>query len=218
MFEARWCDLLLVWIQTLLNNFLPEKKTRESNARHCNCNLYTSVDSVLISCLSSRFKFVRICPYVIFLCLIFMTIMFDMSKALTCVPNLKKMVNTFNDFQNARQSSTANRRWKVWWWTCRCGHITSLNCGHQRAYCSSPMWYMSTESYGGMISTGNSWFFHQSSLEILPAESTSSIVGGAGEGNDKFCLTKYFFYTSKGSLTCRKILRHGTDGFTSSPK
>jgi hypothetical protein len=30
--------------------------------------------------------------------------------------------------------------------------------------------------------------------------------------------TKYFFHTSQGSLTCHKILRHGTDGFTSPPK
>jgi hypothetical protein len=31
---------------------------------------------------------------------------------------------------------------------------------------------------------------------------------------DKFCLTKYLFHTSKGYLTCRKIFRHLTDGFT----
>jgi hypothetical protein len=29
----------------------------------------------------------------------------------------------------------------------------SLNCGHQQAYCLSPTWYMSMESYDGMIST-----------------------------------------------------------------
>jgi hypothetical protein len=32
-----------------------------------------------------------------------------------------------------------------------------------------------------------------------------------------FCLTKYFFHTSKGTLTCRKILRHGADGFIFPP-
>jgi hypothetical protein len=29
---------------------------------------------------------------------------------------------------------------------------------------------------------------------------------------------QYLFLYLLGSLTCRKILRHGTDGFTSSPK
>jgi hypothetical protein len=31
-------------------------------------------------------------------------------------------------------------------------------------------------------------------------------------------LQSNFVHTSKGSLTCRKILRHGGDGFTSLPK
>jgi hypothetical protein len=41
-----------------------------------------------------------------------------------------------------------------WYCSCRCGETMSLNCGHQRAYCSYPRWYMSTESNGGMIFTG----------------------------------------------------------------
>jgi hypothetical protein len=32
--------------------------------------------------------------------------------------------------------------------------ILSPNCGHQWAYFSSPKWYMSMESHGGMILTG----------------------------------------------------------------
>jgi hypothetical protein len=31
-------------------------------------------------------------------------------------------------------------------------------------------------------------------------------------------LRSIFVHSSKASLTCRKILRHGTDGLTSSPK
>jgi hypothetical protein len=31
-------------------------------------------------------------------------------------------------------------------------------------------------------------------------------------------IMKYLFHSSKGSLTCRKILRHQADGFTSPPK
>jgi hypothetical protein len=37
---------------------------------------------------------------------------------------------------------------------CRWSETMSLNCGHQLAYCSSPSWYMSIESHGGMILTG----------------------------------------------------------------
>jgi hypothetical protein len=74
---------------------------------------------------------------------------------------------------------------------------------------------MSVEHRGGMISTGeNSWFVHNSFLAILPSGSSNSEAGGTDEGNE-FCLTKYLFDTSKGSLTCRKTLRHGADDITS---
>jgi hypothetical protein len=36
------------------------------------------------------------------------------------------------------------------------GETMSLNCG-QRAYCSSPRWYMSMESHGRIILTGLNW-------------------------------------------------------------
>jgi hypothetical protein len=49
-------------------------------------------------------------------------------------------------------------------------------------------------------------------------QSSSSRVGRTGEGNDEFCLTKYLFHTSKGSLTCHKFLRDGADSFTFPPK
>jgi hypothetical protein len=52
-----------------------------------------------------------------------------------------------------------------------------------------------------------------------PGNPTSTIItsetGGTGEGKDEFCFTKYLFHTSKGSLTCCKILRHGADGLLS---
>jgi hypothetical protein len=47
------------------------------------------------------------------------------------------------------------------------------------------------------------------------AESSSIKTLGTGKGNYKFFLPKYLFHTRKGSLTCRKILRHAADGFTS---
>jgi hypothetical protein len=106
--------------------------------------------------------------------------------------------------------SPKNKSWNTWTWSwckatlvatcCRWSETTSLNCGHQLAYCSSPRWhlYMSIE-HGGMISTGeNSWFVHQSSLAILPAESHSRKSGGTDEGNDEFGLTKYLYSYSAG--------------------
>jgi hypothetical protein len=96
---------------------------------------------------------------------------------------------------------------KWWRWSCGWGDITSLNCSHQRAYCSS--WYMSMQNKGGVISTMEYLrFVHQSSLTILPASSRKS--GGTDEGNDKFCLTKYLFHAWKCFLTCLKISRHGS--------
>jgi hypothetical protein len=38
--------------------------------------------------------------------------------------------------------------------SCRWGEIMSLNCGHQRTYCSSFRWYKSIKSYGGTVLIG----------------------------------------------------------------
>jgi hypothetical protein len=49
----------------------------------------------------------------------------------------------------------------AWWWWCQRGETMSLNCSHQQAYCSSPMWYMSMENHGRMMWTkiyqGGEW-------------------------------------------------------------
>jgi hypothetical protein len=64
----------------------------------------------------------------------------------------------------------------------------------------------------------NSWFVHQSSLAILTVKSSSNKAGGADKGYE-FGLTNFFFFlSSKGYLTCNKILRHGADRFNSPPK
>jgi hypothetical protein len=61
----------------------------------------------------------------------------------------------------------------------------------------------------------NSWLVHQSSLAGLLAEpSGASRRNGRRSENFAYQYLKYL----KGSLTCRKILRHGTSGFTSHPK
>jgi hypothetical protein len=66
-----------------------------------------------------------------------------------------------------------------------------------------------------MSAADNSWLVHQSSLAVLPAE-TSGASRGNGRKSENFAY-QYLKYL-KGSLTCRKILRHGTSGFTSHPK
>jgi hypothetical protein len=95
-----------------------------------------------------------------------------------------------------------------------------LTCGHQPAYCSPPpRGFMSWRNHGGMISTEeNFWFIHHSSLATLPAESSDSKAEGTGKGNDVPYEAEYLFHNSKGYLTCRKIFRHGTGGFTLPPK
>jgi hypothetical protein len=107
------------------------------------------------------------------------------------------------------------RLWRrQWWW----GETTSVNCGHQQAYCSSLRWYMNIENHGGMILSGEvSWFIHQSSLVILPTESYRVKQEELAKENVNFAL-RSIFHISKGSLTCCKILWHGTDSFTTPPK
>jgi hypothetical protein len=62
-------------------------------------------------------------------------------------------------------------------WPCCCcwrrwGETSSLNCGHQRAYCSSLRWHTSVDSHGLMISTGeNSW-----RLPEFSGNSTSKVI------------------------------------------
>jgi hypothetical protein len=67
-----------------------------------------------------------------------------------------------------------------------------------------------------MLAGRNSWLVHQNSLAVLlPAEiSGTSRRNGRKSENFAYQHLKY----QKGSLTCRKILRHGTSGFTSHPK
>jgi hypothetical protein len=90
----------------------------------------------------------------------------------------------------------------------------SLNCGHQRTDCSSPRWYMSKENHSGMISAEeNCWLSHHSSPAISPAESSGRNQEEQGRWIWPcevclFILTGYF-------LSCRKILRHRSAGFTS---
>jgi hypothetical protein len=51
-------------------------------------------------------------------------------------------------------------------WSCRWGKTVALNCGYQRAYCSSPTWYMGVESNGGMILTGETGQFGEKPVPV----------------------------------------------------
>jgi hypothetical protein len=61
----------------------------------------------------------------------------------------------------------------------------------------------------------NYWLVHQSSLAVLPAD-TSGRSRRNGRRSEKF--DQQYLKHLKGSLTCRKILRNGTSGFTSHRK
>jgi hypothetical protein len=94
----------------------------------------------------------------------------------------------------------------LWW-----GENMSQNCDHERACCSSPgdIW-----AWRAMVlmmpARDTAWPVHQSFLAVLPAETS-----GTSRSENFAC--QYVKYL-KGFLTCRKVLRHGTSGFTSHPK
>jgi hypothetical protein len=95
----------------------------------------------------------------------------------------------------------------------------SQNCGYQRAYCSHQgdmwAWRAMVMMMMMMMSAGdNSWTVHQSSLAVLLAE-TSRVSRRNGRRSDNFSC--HYMKYLKGSLTWRKILRHGTSVFISHP-
>jgi hypothetical protein len=66
--------------------------------------------------------------------------------------------------------------------------------------------------------SNHSWFIHQGVECFIPAETPSSESWETWrEMAVKFPATKYLFCTPQGSWTCRKILQHRADGFTSPP-
>jgi hypothetical protein len=73
-----------------------------------------------------------------------------------------------------------------------------------------PGWYVNTESHGD-----DAWLVHQSSLAVLPAE-TSGASRRNWQRSENFAYQ--YLKNIKRSLTRRKILRHGTSGFTSHPR
>jgi hypothetical protein len=75
------------------------------------------------------------------------------------------------------------------------------------------------ENHGWIISTkGKSWFVHQSSWTILPAESSSSKQEGQVKEMMNLALRSIFVCTFQVIFTCHKILWHGANNFTSPTK
>jgi hypothetical protein len=82
------------------------------------------------------------------------------------------------------------------WWQCLWGEITSLNCGHQVAYCSSLRWYVSMGNRDGIMSTeDNNWFVHKSTVTVLPEESSGSKQEERGKGMMDAVLRSIFVYS-----------------------
>jgi hypothetical protein len=65
------------------------------------------------------------------------------------------------------------------------------------------------------LSYSHSWFIHQSSRV---ATETSSSKAGIWREISVYFIGRYLCHTPLRYSTCRKILRHGADGFTSPPK
>jgi hypothetical protein len=95
-----------------------------------------------------------------------------------------------------RESYQSNKRQMQIYCLCRWGETTSLNCGHQEAYCSSARWYtrMNTEGHGGIISTGeNSWLFTRYIWQLY--QQSPSSEWGSGRKECWILPTKYLFHT-----------------------
>jgi hypothetical protein len=95
----------------------------------------------------------------------------------------------------------------LWW-----GETMSQNCGHQQhtVHPSCVMWALTATVM--MTPAGdNSWLLHQNSLTVL-SEETSGASRRNGRKSENFSY-QYLKYL-QGFLTFRKILRHGTSGFT----
>jgi hypothetical protein len=85
-------------------------------------------------------------------------------------------------------------------------HKTSHTLRPCLIYCVFPVWHI---------------IIPDSSTRALwqqPVKMCSSKEGENWREMSEFCLRGISFRTLPGYLTCRKILRHGTDGFTSPPK
>jgi hypothetical protein len=91
--------------------------------------------------------------------------------------------------------------------SCRWGETTSLNCGHQQAYCSCPGdMSMVDDVHWGKLPIGSPG----RSLAILPTEPSSSKSGKSGRRKLSILSTKYLFNT-------RRVLLHAVKSYNMGP-
>jgi hypothetical protein len=64
--------------------------------------------------------------------------------------------------------------------SCRWGETVTLNCGHQRAYCSSSRWYMSMKSLGRMVLTGENRRTRRKTCPSTTLSTTNLTLTGSG--------------------------------------
>jgi hypothetical protein len=86
-----------------------------------------------------------------------------------------------------------------------------------RAYCSFPMWYISMEDHGGMISTGETPDSSTRSLWQCYEQTPSSKSRGTWQTMN-LAFENLCFTLRSDFLTCCNILRDEADGFTFPPK
>jgi hypothetical protein len=84
----------------------------------------------------------------------------------------------------------------------------SPHWGQQRVYRSSPRWYTGIKNHSGMLLTENSWLIHQSSLAILPAQSSSSFPLDPKFVGDKNLQHAFLRRENKAGNPYPKILQH----------
>jgi hypothetical protein len=65
----------------------------------------------------------------------------------------------------------------------------SPNCGHQRAYCSSPMWYISMESHSEVIAIGENRRTRRKTRSIATLSTTKPIWTDP-DANPRLCLER----------------------------
>jgi hypothetical protein len=85
-----------------------------------------------------------------------------------------------------------------------------LNCGHQRAYCSSPRSNMNMKNHDEMMTLTHkkSWLIQQSSLAILPAEKSGS-KQEKGQKEWEFSPTNIYVHSCKWYLRTKNLTSWG---------
>jgi hypothetical protein len=91
--------------------------------------------------------------------------------------------------------------------SCRWGEMMSLNCGHQRAYFSSPRWYISMGSHGGSILTGENIIPRRTICRSTTLSNTNSTWTnlGANPGLRGERPATNFLSHGKADVTCYMI-------------